>query len=33
MIASIGELSAEDRRQVAALLESLRNRDAPRAGR
>ena len=29
LIASIGELSAEDRRHVAALVESLRNRPAP----
>jgi transcriptional regulator with XRE-family HTH domain len=33
LIASIDELSAEDRRHVAALVESLRNRDAPPAGR
>ena len=29
LIASIDELSAEDRRHVAALVESLRNRPAP----
>jgi len=29
LIASIDELSAEDRRHVAALVESLRNRSAP----
>ena len=33
LIASIDELSAEDRRHVAALVESLRNRDTPPAGR
>jgi transcriptional regulator with XRE-family HTH domain len=33
LIASIDELSAEDRRHVAALVESLRNRDARPAGR
>ncbi len=33
LIASIDELSPEDRRHVAALVESLRNRDAPPAGR
>jgi transcriptional regulator with XRE-family HTH domain len=32
LIASIDELSAEDRRHVAALVESLRNRTAPPAG-
>jgi transcriptional regulator with XRE-family HTH domain len=31
LIASIDELSAEDRRHVAALVESLRNRSAPSA--
>lgn len=31
LIASIDELSAEDRRHVAALVESLRNRSAPQA--
>ena len=33
LIASIDELSPEDRRHVAALVESLRNRAAPPAGR
>jgi transcriptional regulator with XRE-family HTH domain len=33
LIASIDELSPEDRRHVAALVESLRNRDAPPGGR
>jgi transcriptional regulator with XRE-family HTH domain len=33
LIASIDELSAEDRRHVAALVESLRNRSAPPADR
>jgi transcriptional regulator with XRE-family HTH domain len=33
LIASIDELSAEDRRHVAALVESLRNRPAPPADR
>jgi len=33
LIASIDELSPEDRRHVAALVESLRNRPAPPAGR
>ncbi|HEX4092729.1 MAG TPA: hypothetical protein VHZ33_28760 [Trebonia sp.] len=33
LIASIDELSAEDRRHVAALVESLRNRATPPAGR
>jgi transcriptional regulator with XRE-family HTH domain len=33
LIASIDELSAEDRRHVAALVESLRNRDARPGGR
>jgi transcriptional regulator with XRE-family HTH domain len=33
LIASIDELSPEDRRHVAALVESLRNRSAPPAGR
>jgi transcriptional regulator with XRE-family HTH domain len=33
LIASIDELSAEDRRHVAALVESLRNRPAPPTGR
>jgi transcriptional regulator with XRE-family HTH domain len=33
LIASIDELSAEDRRHVAALVESLRNRPGPPAGR
>jgi transcriptional regulator with XRE-family HTH domain len=33
LIASIDELSAEDRRHVAALVESLRNRPAPPPGR
>jgi len=33
LIASIDELSAEDRRHVAALVESLRNRTDPPAGR
>jgi transcriptional regulator with XRE-family HTH domain len=33
LIASIDELSAEDRRHVAALVESLRNRSAPQTGR
>jgi transcriptional regulator with XRE-family HTH domain len=32
LIASIDELSAEDRRHVAALVESLRNRPAPPSG-
>src|ERR1700728_2816811 len=32
LIASIDELSPEDRRHVAALVESLRNRPAPPAG-
>jgi transcriptional regulator with XRE-family HTH domain len=32
LIASIDELSADDRRHVAALVESLRNRSAPPAG-
>ena len=30
LIASIGELSPDDRRHVAALVESLRNRAAPK---
>jgi hypothetical protein len=33
LIASIDELSAEDRRHVAALVESLRNRSGPAADR
>ena len=33
LIASIDELSPEDRRHVAALVESLRNRPAPPTGR
>jgi transcriptional regulator with XRE-family HTH domain len=33
LIASIDELSADDRRHVAALVESLRNRSAPPADR
>jgi transcriptional regulator with XRE-family HTH domain len=33
LIASIDELSPEERRHVAALVESLRNRSAPPAGR
>ena len=33
LIASIDELTPEDRRHVAALVESLRNRNSPQAGR